>query len=66
MRIAYPLSLSCFQAVFNKQIEVLQAQFEAMKAQRQQGHLNLLYLVQLKQLGNPLLGVCLKGENNRT
>ena len=57
MRIAYP----CFQAVFNKQIAVLQRKFEAMQAQRQQGHLSLLYLVKTKQLGNSVLSACLKG-----
>ena len=33
MRIAYPFRISCFQAVFHKQIAVLQAK----QAQRQQG-----------------------------
>ena len=37
-----------------------------MQAQRQQGHLSLIYLVKIKQLGNPLLGVYLKGENYRS
>ena len=62
---AYHLRLSCFQTWFNKHIKVLQARFEELKAQRQQVHLSLLYLVKLKQLGNPLLGVRLKGENKR-
>ena len=59
------MMLSCFQAVFKKQIEDLQAQFQAMKTKRQQGHISLLKLVKLKQLGSPLLGVCLNGENKQ-
>ena len=45
--------LSCFQAVFKSRLQSYSQSLKQCK--RSPG--------QIKQLGNPLLGVCLKGEN---
>ena len=53
--IAFPGGLlSLLSGCIQQAIAVLQAKSEAMQAQRQEGHLSLLYLVKINQLGNPL------------